>query len=319
MKYVYGPVPSRRLGQSLGIDPIPSKTCNWTCVYCQLGRTSPVTNERSEYLPADEIIDQVRVALDAHRPGEIDWITFVGSGEPTLHSSLGLMIRQVKAMSDLPVAVITNGSLLFMPEVREELMAATAVLPTLDAGSDRLYRAINRPHPQLSFDMQLDGLTAFSHAYRGKLWVEVMLIAGLNDSEDALRDLAAALRRIEPDQVHINLPIRPPAESWVTPAGREGLMRATAILGEHTRVIHPVQGEFDLSGYDNIIDAVIGVITRHPMREEELLATLDHWAPKSVADALEAVAASGRAQAVMRYGHRFWTAAKARYSDKVTK
>jgi wyosine [tRNA(Phe)-imidazoG37] synthetase (radical SAM superfamily) len=303
----------------LGIDPIPSKTCNWTCVYCQLGRTSPVTNERSEYLPADEIIDQVRVALDAHRPGEIDWITFVGSGEPTLHSSLGLMIRQVRAMSELPVAVITNGSLLFMPEVREELMAATAVLPTLDAGSDRLYRAINRPHPQLSFDMQLDGLTAFSHAYRGKLWVEVMLIAGLNDTEDALRDLAAALRRLEPDQVHINLPIRPPAESWVTRAGREGLMRATAILGEHTRIIHPVQGEFDLSGYDNIIDAVIGVITRHPMREEELLATLDRWAPRSVADALETVAASGRAQPVVRYGHRFWAAADARYADNITK
>jgi len=319
MKYVYGPVPSRRLGQSLGIDPIPSKTCNWTCVYCQLGRTSPVTNERSEYLPADEIIDQVRVALDAHHPGEIDWISFVGSGEPTLHSSLGLMIRQVKALSDLPVAVITNGSLLYLPEVREELMAATAVLPTLDAGSERLYRAINRPHPQLSFDLLLDGLTAFSHTYRGKLWVEVMLIAGMNDSEDALRDLGAALRRIEPDQVHINLPIRPPAESWVTPADREGLMRATAILGENTQVIHPAQGEFDLSGYDNVIDAVIGVITRHPMREEELLATLDRWAPKSVADALEAVAASGRAQAVMRYGHRFWAAAEARYAGNVTK
>jgi wyosine [tRNA(Phe)-imidazoG37] synthetase (radical SAM superfamily) len=201
------------------------------------------------------------------------------------------MIRQVKALSDLPVAVITNGSLLYLPEVREELMAATAVLPSLDAGSERLYRAINRPHPQLSFELQLDGLTAFSHAYRGKLWVEVMLIAGMNDSEDALRDLGAALRRIEPDQVHINLPIRPPAESWVTPADREGLMRATVILGENSQVIHPAQGEFDLSGYDNVIDAVIGVITRHPMREEELLATLDRWAPRSVAEALEAVAA----------------------------
>ena len=113
MKYIFGPVPSRRLGQSLGIDTIPLKTCNWNCVYCQLGRTQPLVNQRREYYPSSEILIEVQEALKAHRPGEIDWVTFVGSGEPLLHDRMGYLIRQVKSMTDLPVAVITNGSLLY--------------------------------------------------------------------------------------------------------------------------------------------------------------------------------------------------------------
>jgi len=118
IKRVFGPVPSRRLGQSLGIDPVPMKTCNWNCVYCQLGRTRPLRIERRVNFSNLEILSQVRDALDAHQPGKIDWVTFVGSGETTLHAGLGEMVRGVKAMTDLPVAVITNGSLLYLPEVR---------------------------------------------------------------------------------------------------------------------------------------------------------------------------------------------------------
>ena len=147
MKYVFGPVPSRRLGQSLGIDTIPLKTCNWNCVYCQLGRTRPLTNTRREYIPCQDILTEVQQALSAHQPGEIDWVTFVGSGEPTLHSMLGGLIEQVKKLCDLPVAVITNGALLFLSKVRTELAVADAVLPSLDAGNPRLYRKINRPGP----------------------------------------------------------------------------------------------------------------------------------------------------------------------------
>lgn len=171
MQYVFGPVPSPRLGQSLGIDPIPFKTCNWNCVYCQLGRTAPLTNERRDYFPPDEILTQVKMALDAHQPGEIDWVTFVGSGEPTLHASLGRMIRQVKSLTHVPVAVITNGSLLYLPDVRDELLAADAVLPTLDAGSEALYRTINRPWPELTFERLVEGLITFRQAYARKLWI----------------------------------------------------------------------------------------------------------------------------------------------------
>ncbi len=179
MSYVFGPVPSKRLGQSLGIDPIPLKTCNWNCVYCQLGRSVPLSNQRCEFFPRQAILQEIEQALQASSPGKIDWVTFVGSGETTLHSGLGWLIRQTKQITPLPVAVITNGALLYLPEVRRDLMAADAVLPTLDAGNASLYRRINRPWPRLTFERQVSGLTAFRREFRGRLWVEVMLIHGL--------------------------------------------------------------------------------------------------------------------------------------------
>lgn len=313
--HVFGPVPSRRLGQSLGIDPVPFKTCNWNCVYCQLGRTTPLTNERREYVPTDEILAEVREALAAHPAGGIDWVTFVGSGETALHSGLGRMIRAVKAMTPLPVAVITNGSLLDLAEVREELLPADAVLPTLDAGSESLYRAINRPWPGLTLESLVRGLVAFREVYRGKLWLEVMLVKDMNDSEAALRDIARLLEKIRPDEVHINLPSRPPAEPWVEPPDAEGLMRARAILGERASVVLEPHGEFDLSGYADLTEAIVAVITRHPMVEEDLVETLERFRRGEVERALEALEESGRASVVTRYGKRFWSAAHARYGE----
>ena len=315
MKYVFGPVPSRRLGKSLGIDTIPLKTCNWNCVYCQLGRTKPVVNERKDYYPPEEILDEVHQALETHKPGEIDWVTFVGSGEPTLHAGIGWLIRQVKGMTDLPVAVITNGALLYLPEVRQDLLPADAVLPSLDAGTAKLYRQINRPHPEITLERLLEGLTAFRRVYEGKLWIEVMLVRGLNDTEEALRAIASTLQKIGPDEVHINLPTRPPVETWVKPPDEEGLMRASAILGDIAKVVHPAEGTFDLSSYDNVLDAIVGIITRHPMRQDELERALTQWAPGQVEQSLAALEASGQAQLVERYGVRFWSAAPSLYPN----
>ena len=316
MKYVFGPVPSRRLGQSLGVDTITLKTCNWNCVYCQLGRTVPLTNERKEYIPREEILAEVEQALAAHRPDEIDWVTFVGSGEPTLHSGIGWLIRRVKARTEKPVAVITNGALLHLAGVREELSAADAVLPTLDAGNAALYRRINRPHPEATFGRLVDGLREFRHEYRGKLWVEVMLVRGLNDSEEDLRGIAATLEGIHPDEIHINLPTRPPVETWVAPPDEDGLLRAMSILGEVARVVHPAEGHFDLGGYDNVADAVIGIITRHPMREDELRKALSRWPSADVDATLQTLEHSGRAQVIERYGYRFWSTGSAHYPDR---
>jgi wyosine [tRNA(Phe)-imidazoG37] synthetase (radical SAM superfamily) len=240
-------------------------------------------------------------------------VTFVGSGEPTLHSRFGELIRCVKALTTLPVAVITNGSLLFKPEVREELSAADAVLPTLDAGTVELYRQINRPHPQITFERLVDGLIAFREKYRGKLWVEVMLVRGLNDTSQTLEDIAKVLLRVKPDAVHINLPTRPPAETWVQPADSEGLMRALSILGNIAEVVYPAEGSFELSNDENIVDAVIAIISRHPMRQDELERTLARWSPGQVSETLAELEASGRAQIVERYGTRFWSATPARY------
>jgi wyosine [tRNA(Phe)-imidazoG37] synthetase (radical SAM superfamily) len=315
-KFVYGPVPSRRLGQSLGIDPIPLKTCNWNCVYCQLGRTMPLINERRAYFPREDILAEVKDSLDDHYDGEIDWITFVGSGEPTLHNGLGWLIREVKNIADLRVAVITNGALLYLPEVRQELLTADAILPSLDAGKPWLYRKINRPHPEISFERFLDGMIAFREEYYGSLWVEVMLVHGLNDSEIALNNIAVALQRIRPDEVHINLPTRPPAETWVQPPDDESLLRARAIFGEISKVVHPINGTFDLSGFDSLVEAVIGIITRHPMREEEVIRTLECYSPVDVSETLAQLHSSGQVQVVERYGTRFWSAVPAHFPNE---
>ena len=307
MKYVFGPVPSRRLGQSLGIDTIPLKTCNWNCVYCQLGRTRPLTNERKDYIPSEDILAEVKSALASQSPHKIDWITFVGSGEPTLHSGIGYLINEVKALTNIPVAVITNGSLFHRPEVRAELSAADVVMPSLDAGNANLYRRLNRPHGQATFERLVDGLIAFSDEYQGKLWVELMLIEGWNDCESVLREIADILKRVQPDEVHLLLPTRPPAEPWVRPTDDDGLLRARAILGEVAKVVHPASGIFDLTGANSLSEAIIGIITRHPMHENDLIDALKHWSSADVESVLDDLLFSGQAQIITRYGVRFWS------------
>lgn len=313
MRYVFGPVPSRRLGQSLGIDPVPLKTCNWNCVYCQLGRSKPLVNRRREYFLREEILAETKQALASHAPGEIDWVTFVGSGETTLHAGIGWLLRKVKALTPLPLAVITNGALLYLPEMRYELSFADAVMPSLDAGNAQLYRKINRPCPKLTFTRLVDGLIAFRQAYRGKLWIEVMLVRGLNDTEDALMEIAAVLQGIQPDEVHLLQPERPPVETWVQPPDEDGMLRARAILGDIARVIHPASGAFDLNGSESLVDAVVGIITRHPMREDELVDALKHFSPHEVTATLFELEDSGKAQVVERLGARFWSASPAQY------
>ena len=276
----------------------------------------PLRHERREYYPRDEILSEVAASLAQHAPGEIDWVTFVGSGEPVLHIGLGWLMSKVKALTDLPLAVITNGSLLYLPQVRRELAEADAVLPSLDAGSAALYHQINRPHKDASFARLVNGLIAFRQDFLGQLWIEVMLVQGLNDSEEALRDIASVLCRIQPDEVHINLPTRPPAETWVCPPDGEGLMRAIAILGSTAKVVHPTEGTFDLGSGGNLVDAVIGIITRHPMRQEELERAVAQWAPEEIEEALAELRLSGQAQIVERLGSRFWSAASARYPDQ---
>ncbi|MCL5742456.1 MAG: radical SAM protein [Acidobacteria bacterium] len=317
MQYVFGPVPSRRLGRSLGVDPIPLKTCNWNCVYCQLGRSVPLTPQRGEYAPAENIVEEVRSVLDATRPGDVDWITFVGSGEPTLHDRLGWMIRRVKEFTGIPVALITNGSLLYRPGIRNEILPADAVLPSLDAGTDSLFRSINRPHPEFTFSRLVDGLVEFRRMYKGKLWVEVMLVHRLNDSEQALRSLAGVLLRIQPDEVHLSLPLRPPAESWVRPARADALARAVQVLGSVARILPPIPEGVHLAEDRGSVDAVLEIITRHPLEENELIRALRRWGSTDVSRTLSALLISGRAQVVRRGARRFWSAAGVRYGKAV--
>jgi wyosine [tRNA(Phe)-imidazoG37] synthetase (radical SAM superfamily) len=223
------------------------------------------------------------------------------------------MIDETVERTGLPVAVITNGSLLYIPDVRRALLPSRVVLPSLDAGSAELFRKINRPHPEFTFERLVDGLVSFRGEYEGQLWIEVVLMSGLNDSEEALRDLAAVIGRIAPDQVHLNLPTRPPAESWVEPAEEGVIARARSILGDVARVYHGVEGTHELGGYEDVVEAILDIIGRHPMSEQELTAALEEWFPGEVEDALTDLAASGRAHVVERYGDRFWSGSDQTY------
>ena len=213
MKIVYGPVPSRRLGRSLGVGPIPFKTCDYSCVYCQLGRTTHMTNQRKDFFPPEELLNEIRRVIEvesSHR--EIDFVTFVGEGEPTLCKSLGWLIRKTKEIADIPIAVDTNGSLLYREDVRDDLSQADVVMPSLDAGTAETFRRINRPHRGIVFEAVVEGMEKFRQEYDGEMWVEVMLVKGLNDSEEELEAIKSRLSPLEPNRTYINVPIRPPAE-----------------------------------------------------------------------------------------------------------
>ncbi|MCJ7625630.1 MAG: radical SAM protein, partial [Anaerolineaceae bacterium] len=246
---------------------------------------------------------------------EIDWITFVGSGEPTLHAGIGWLIKEVKKLTDIPVAVITNGSLLFLQSVRKALEVAEAVLPNLDAGTQKLYKKINRPHPDISFNRFIEGLVTFRKEFHGELWVEVMLVQGVNNTEEALTAIAKKMEQVQPDKVHIGIPTRPPAEKWVKPPNEEGIMRAIAILGEVAMVAPPVVGKFDLGGGENVIDAIIAIITRHPMSDDQLLRTLADFPDEQRAEIIDNLKASNQAQIIERFGQHFWCAMPSVYPD----
>lgn len=317
MSYVYGPVPSRRLGQSLGIDPIPFKTCNYNCVYCQLGRTTPLKNERKAFFQVEKILAEVRVALEKHQSDEVDTITFVGQGEPLLSTNLGQLIGGVKALTNIPVAVITNGSLLSEPEVRKAVCPADIVIPTLDAADEKTFRRINRPWPGLKITEIINGMIAFRKMFAGKLWLEVMLVKGINDTEDSLTGIAKALSRIKPDQVHLNVPIRPPAEQWVEIPDNKSLIRATAILSEAAPIITPAEGDFGLTGDMPVADAVIEIIRRHPIREVDLHKILNRSEQiEQVQETLAALETGGQARRQIYRGQIFWEYAGGRFARK---
>ena len=310
-RYVFGPVFSRRLGQSLGIDPLPPKTCNWNCVYCQLGRTAPLQSRRAALVPPRDVIKEVADALSRLEEGAVDWVTFVGSGETLLHLDLGWMLRATKDLTDLPVAVITNGSLLSDPEVRTELVPADAVLPSLDAGTPELFRKINRPHPGIPFRDHLSGLEAFRQEYRGRLLLEVMLIHGLNDTQEALSDLATAIQRVRPDAIHLSSPHRPPAEPWVRASGEEGFMRAISVLGSAATVLHPAEGVLFLSNSESAMETLLGILARHPMSEAQMRRALVRWAPSQASAFLDSLEGSPRVKKTTRHGETFWVSREA--------
>jgi wyosine [tRNA(Phe)-imidazoG37] synthetase (radical SAM superfamily) len=230
---VYGPVPSRRLGRSLGVDLVPFKTCTYDCVYCQLGPTTRKTATRRQWAEPSEVLDQVRGRLDS-RP---DVIALAGSGEPTLCLGLGEVVDGIKAMSAVPLVVITNGSLLGRQDVQRDLAGADVVLPSLDAVDDASYRAVNRPHEDLDFDALVEGLADFRASFTGEVWLEIMLLDGLTGTGPMVDQLVRHAARIAPDRIQLNTVVRPPAEQDARPVAPELLAHFATAFTPRAAVI----------------------------------------------------------------------------------
>ena len=271
--YVFGPVPSRRLGRSLGVDLVPYKHCPYDCLYCQIGRTTHRTVEPEQWAPLQEVLEQIRSRLDA----QPDYITLSGSGEPTLYSPIGALIAAIKTMTDVPVAVLTNGALLQNPQLRHALLQADLVAPSLDAGSEETFQTVNRPHESLSFAAMLEGLIAFRREYTSQYWLEVLFLNGINDSNAEIECIGRCIERIKPDRVQLNTVTRPPAESSAQPVPPARLAQIAEQLSayaahvesiaDYHRPDHP--GELTAGA-----DDVLNMLARRPCSLDDIAAGL---------------------------------------------
>jgi wyosine [tRNA(Phe)-imidazoG37] synthetase (radical SAM superfamily) len=271
MSHLFGPVPSRRLGRSLGVDLVPRKTCPFDCIYCEVGPTTNQTETRLDY-QADAILAEL-AAYVRQGPPELDYITLAGSGEPTLNLGLGRIIHRIKALTGVPVAVLTNGALLYLPEVRDELQAADLVLPSLDAAREETFRAINRPLTGYLLSRLIEGLDAFRREYTGRIWLEVMLLKGLNDSAEDLEALRQVLKLLAPDKVQLNSAVRPGVEDYARPLNLAEMDAIATYLEGDVEVIASFNGAAKPAAACD--DAVlVEMLARRPMTAADLARVL---------------------------------------------
>jgi wyosine [tRNA(Phe)-imidazoG37] synthetase (radical SAM superfamily) len=272
MNSVFGPVHSRRLGLSLGIDPVHNKTCTLDCVYCQLGATATKTIERRVYVPADAVVAEVRQVIAAGQP--IDYITFSGTGEPTLNSELGRMISGIKAVTGVPVAVITNSTLLHLEEVRADLKQADLVIPSVNAISADVFARISRPVPGFELGVMLEGIERFSRAYTGRLWIEVMLVRGANDGPEELKKLARFLDRLACERIQINTVTRPPAEQDCAAVSDSVLEIARRLLGARAEILGSFSGNQGSQTGGDHLTRILALVRSHPCTLQQVCDAL---------------------------------------------
>jgi wyosine [tRNA(Phe)-imidazoG37] synthetase (radical SAM superfamily) len=271
-RHVYGPVPSRRLGFSLGVDIIPFKTCTLDCTYCQLGSTRKTVCRRGSWFPPGEILAQIKEAVGSGQ--KIDVITFSGSGEPTLNRDIGLMIRAIKKMTRTPVVVLTNGTLLTRKEVRRDLAAADIVVPSLDAVPGSLFRRVNRPNKALDPKKIIDGLVRFREGFRGEIWLEVMLIRGVNDSPAHIKALRAAADRIRPERIQLNTVVRPPADVKAKPLSPGAMGKIRDALGPRAEIIASFEKRKQAPTGGDFETALLTAVGRRPMTAADISLSL---------------------------------------------
>lgn len=274
-KYLFGPVPSRRLGMSLGVDLVPHKVCSLNCIYCECGATTKLTTERAEYVPYNEVIQELGRFL-GNKPA-LDYITFSGSGEPTLNSRIGDILKFIKQnYPNIPVAVLTNGTLLDNKQVREEILDADLVLPSLDVASDLSFRKINRPFHSLNIENYINGLIEFRKEYKGKIWLEVLIIPGYNNGKQDLELLKEAFIKIQPDSIQLNTLDRPGVIPSLKAAGKEELEQIADFWGlDNIEIIAAAPSRKEIKSFrDDIESAILETIFRRPCTVDDLVKIL---------------------------------------------
>ncbi|MBE0431996.1 radical SAM protein [candidate division WOR-3 bacterium] len=251
---------------------MPHKICSFDCIYCQLGRTTGKTVARKDYTPVHEILDDVRLALQSKE--QINYLTFAGSGEPTLHKSVGHLIAEAKKMTDIPVAVLTNGSMLIFPDVRNDLVNADVVIPTLCTTDQSIFERIHRPHACIEIEEVIRGYIEFRRIFKGRIWLEVMLMKDVNDKPEQIKELRTVIEKIAPDKIHLNTVVRPPSEEYAKPVDVEMLRRISEMLGEKAEVIADFSRQKTQPSQDEHAGSILSMIRRRPITINDLVSTL---------------------------------------------
>ncbi len=269
--YIFGPVPSRRLGLSLGVDLIPPKTCSFDCLYCQVGRTTDKTISPRPFVPVDQVIAQAGERLSTCSP---DAVTLAGSGEPTLHSEIDRVIDGLHAITDIPVALLTNGSLLWDDAVRRRVQEADIVMPTLCSGREEAFRRIHRPHKELDLAAIVAGLQRYRRECRGRLFLEVVLLAGINDTDDELKELRAVIEDVSPEKIQLNTVVRPPSDERAKSLDMERLLEIKDFFGETAEIVvdAPLARKALMS--DSVASTLVDMVKRRPLRLPDMAASL---------------------------------------------
>ncbi|MFC1781033.1 radical SAM protein [Planctomycetota bacterium] len=283
-RYFYGPVASRRLGLSFGLDIVPLKICTLDCIYCQLGKTARKTIERKDFIPVDSIIAELEISLSAGL--KTDFITVAGSGEPTLNSRLGEIIDRIKQITNIPIALVTNGTLFYMPEVRADCAKADLVLPSLDAANEHTFSKINRPHRDISIKKHISGLVAFRNEYPGRIWLEVFLVDSINTDNEQIAEIKTVIEKIRPDKIQLNMAVRPTAQIGLRKLNLNKLQNIAEQLGPDCEII----ADFTLSAEKmsplnepqglhldsgNITQALFSMLKRRPCSLSDICSSLE--------------------------------------------
>jgi len=306
MDHIFGPVNSRRLGRSLGIDLLSEKVCNLNCIYCEVGPTSHLTCERAEYVSTAEIIGEIdRYFQDTARLREIDVVTVTASGEPTLHSGLGDILAHLKEKTEKPIAVLTNGTTMMDAQVRRELSLADVVIPSLDSAREQSFRKLDRPARCLDLGETIDGLVRFSHEYSGKLWLEILFSRGINDSDDDISALQGVIDRMRVDRIQLNTVARPPLESFARPVSEKRMREIGAMLQEHNPDVpvdmlargaatEDLRASVAASAEREIVDEIIQMLKRRPCTAADINTIFHCGGSKNVEQYLEPLVRSGQ-------------------------